>query len=146
MKKQPRVGIGVIVLKGDLVLLGQRKSEHGLGLWAFPGGHLEFGETPEACACRELSEETGLEAKTIHAGPWSNHVFDQDRHYITLFMYVTKFAGDPRVLEPHKCAFWQWFEWNALPQPLFAPAKTLLESMTPEAIRNFCREGHAVYF
>jgi mutator protein MutT len=42
---------------GKVLLLKRRKS----GLWEFPGGKVEWGETPEAAAVRELREETGLE-------------------------------------------------------------------------------------
>ncbi|KAI2915344.1 hypothetical protein CBS147343_3044 [Aspergillus niger] len=60
----PRVGVGVFVInhKGQLVL-GQRKSSHGAGTWALPGGHLEFNESFEDCAAREVLEETGLNMK-----------------------------------------------------------------------------------
>ena len=40
----PRIGVGVIVQRGDRVLLGKRRSaSHGDGVWQFPGGHLEWG-------------------------------------------------------------------------------------------------------
>ena len=57
---QPRVGVGVFVLRDGLVLLGLRRGAHGAGTWALPGGHLEFGEAVEHCAAREVHEETGL--------------------------------------------------------------------------------------
>ena len=60
MNNIPRIGVGCVVERNGLVLLGQRKGAHAEGFWAFPGGHLEFGETVEACARRELVEETGL--------------------------------------------------------------------------------------
>ena len=55
-----RVGVGVLVTRGAEVLVGQRRGSHGAGDWALPGGHLEVGESWEACAARELEEETGI--------------------------------------------------------------------------------------
>ncbi|MDP1879392.1 MAG: NUDIX domain-containing protein [Parachlamydiaceae bacterium] len=136
MDKSPKIGIGVVVLKDNWVLLGKRKGAHGVGDWAFPGGHLEFCETPEKCAYRELLEETGLKAISIHPGPWTNDIFDSDKHYVTLFMFVTEFSGNPVVLEPHKSENWEWFEWNQLPQPLFATVRTLIKNIGIDKIKN----------
>src|SRR5205085_103309 len=52
-QRRPAVGVSVILLRGGLVLLGQRLASHGAGTWQFPGGHLEFGEAIEDCARRE---------------------------------------------------------------------------------------------
>lgn len=121
-----RVGVGVIVPRAGRVLLGERRGAHGAGQWALPGGHLEFGETVEACAARELAEETGLRAARFSRGPYSSDVFEADRrHYLTLFVVAHGTDGEPLRAEPHKCAGWHWFEWDALPQPLFAPLATL---------------------
>jgi 8-oxo-dGTP diphosphatase len=127
-KEFPKIGVGVIVVKENQVLLGKRKGAHGSGDWAFPGGHLELFETPEECAYRELLEETGLEAKEIVRGPWTNDIFDQEKHYVTLFMFVLEYSGSPQVLEPNKCEGWEWFEWDHLPEPLFESIKSLVES------------------
>ena len=43
MENQVRVGVGVFIIKDDCVLIGQRLSKHGIGKYALPGGHLEFG-------------------------------------------------------------------------------------------------------
>jgi ADP-ribose pyrophosphatase YjhB (NUDIX family) len=56
----PLIGIGVILLRGEHILLIRRGRPPGLGLWSLPGGKQELGETAEACARRELLEETGL--------------------------------------------------------------------------------------
>jgi 8-oxo-dGTP diphosphatase len=57
---QPKVAVGVIVLKGAQVLLIRRSKPPKMGQWSLPGGHLEMGETLRACASREVYEETGL--------------------------------------------------------------------------------------
>lgn len=56
----PRVGIGIVVLRGDQVLLVKRGHPPAQGAWSLPGGSQELGETAEAAARRELYEETGL--------------------------------------------------------------------------------------
>jgi 8-oxo-dGTP diphosphatase len=122
----PKIGIGALVFQGGHVLLGQRKNSHGAGFWGLPGGHLEFGETPEECARRELLEETGLRALCIRRGPWTCDLIEADKHYVTLFMIVEAFEGEPSVLEPHKCEQWGWFKWEQLPSPLFAPIVSLI--------------------
>jgi len=125
--KVPRVGVGVIVIQEGKILMGKRKSAHGSGLWAFPGGHLEFGETVEACAIRELEEETGLRAQKWMLGGWENTFFLPEKHYITLFIYVTEFAGELKLMEPEKCEGWDWFSVDALPEPLFPVIQGLVE-------------------
>lgn len=122
----PRVGVGVIVLREGLVLLGGRVGSHGAGTWALPGGHLEFGESVEQCARREVMEEAGLCLTTIVPGPYTSDLFAvEQKHYVTLFVVAQCPAGEPELREPHKCSAWQWFRWSALPQPLFPPLASL---------------------
>lgn len=124
---EPQVGIGVIVLRDGKVLLGRRKGSHGEGSWALPGGHLEFGETIEACAAREVLEETGLTIRQIRRGPYSSdHFHDEGKHYVTLFVIAEGAEGDPELREPAKCDGWEWFRWSDLPHPLFLPLKSLV--------------------
>eukprot|EP00877_Chromochloris_zofingiensis_P007895 jgi/Chrzof1/3359/Cz12g22080.t1 len=54
-KARPRVGLGVIVQRGDKILVGKRLGSLGAGEYALPGGHLEFGESFADCAVREVS-------------------------------------------------------------------------------------------
>ena len=56
----PQVGIGIVVLRGADVLLVRRGKAPAKGAWSLPGGRQELGETAEACARRELLEETGI--------------------------------------------------------------------------------------
>ena len=63
---RPIVGIGIVVLKGDCVLLVRRGKPPGVGSWTLPGGAQELGETCEQAARRELAEETGLSVGKLH--------------------------------------------------------------------------------
>ena len=114
------------MLRGDRFLLGRRRGSHGAGEWALPGGHLEFGESIEACARREVAEETGLEIGAIRPGPYSNDLFTgEGKHYVTLFVLADAPVGDPELREPEKCDGWEWHRWSELPEPLFLPLRSL---------------------
>jgi 8-oxo-dGTP diphosphatase len=128
----PKVGVGGIILRGNKVLLGLRKSEHGQGMWGFPGGHLEYGESPEACIAREILEETGLIAdlKNIEKGPYTNDIFEggEKKHYITLFFIIRDVMGELLVKEEEKCERWEWFLWEEMPDNVFLPIVNLKKS------------------
>lgn len=123
-----RVGIGSIILDNNKVLLGQRLGSHGENQWAFPGGHLEFGETPEECAIRETFEETGLVINNVLRGPWTNDFFEaENKHYITLFMVARYMGGEVVLKEPHRCKEWKWHSFHSLPKPLFLTIQNMLK-------------------
>ena len=125
----PRVGVGVIITRSGLVLLGERAGSHGAGTWALPGGHLEFGESVEDCARREVLEETGLRLLSVRQGPYTNDVMaEEGKHYVTVFVQAEAEPGEVRLMEPDKCAGWSWFRWSAMPARLFQPLQTLVHS------------------
>lgn len=128
VNRRPHIGVGVMVWNGDRLLLGKRISAHGDNSWQFPGGHLEFGETVEACAGREVEEEAGIKIRNIIPSGFTNDVFiDADKHYVTLFVSSEYDSGEPTVMEPDKCEQWRWFQWNRLPDPLFKPIRNFLK-------------------
>ena len=57
---RPLIGVGVVVLKGDRVLLVRRGKPPRQGQWSLPGGRQRLGETVRAAAAREVAEEAGL--------------------------------------------------------------------------------------
>lgn len=126
MENQTRVGTGVIIVRGNKVLLGKRIGKLGTDTWGFTGGHLEFGESLEDCAVRETLEETGLAVKNPRVITAVSDCFD-GRHYVTVFLRADYAGGEAQVLEPAKCAEWQWFAWDTLPQPLFPSIYSLLK-------------------
>jgi len=129
MQSNPRIGVGVIIKNQGKILLGLRKNSHGEGQWAFPGGHLEFGETPEETAVRECQEETGLIVCNPRTVKTTNDIFlKEEKHYVTLFVETDYLSGSACALEPDKCEEWAWFSWSSLPKPLFQTIESLRKS------------------
>ena len=127
LSPRPLVGVGVLIVRDGLVLLGKRRHAHGEGDWSPPGGHLEFGETPEECAVREAHEETGLHVVNVRLAGVTNDIFAAEKkQYVTLFFVTECPDGTPTVREPEKCEGWAWHSWASLPSPLFLPMRNLL--------------------
>lgn len=125
-QKIPGVGTGLIVRAGDRVLLMRRSTSHGFGKWAAPGGFLEFGETPEDCAIRELEEETRLVVDSVRFLTFTNDRFeDSGKHDVTLWFET---EHGERALEPtEEASELRWFGVHELPDPLFLPLSNLLK-------------------
>jgi len=60
MHRNPALAVDVVVVEGNKILLVERGRPPQQGLWALPGGFVEYGETVEAAAKREVLEETGI--------------------------------------------------------------------------------------
>jgi 8-oxo-dGTP diphosphatase len=116
----------VLVIENGRVLLEKRKGSHGTGTWSAPGGHLEYGESIENCAEREVLEETGLRIRELQHGPFTNTVFEaEQKHYATVFVLAKRESGEVETKEPEKCEGGKWFDWSNLPEPLFPPLEAL---------------------
>lgn len=127
----PRVGVGVLITEAGRVLLIHRRGAHGAGTWSPPGGHLDFGETPEACARREAFEETGVTVADLRFRGVTNDYFAAEaRHYITLWFEGRRAAGEGAVNAPEEMSEVGWFPWDALPSPLFLPLANLLDGQS----------------
>jgi 8-oxo-dGTP diphosphatase len=125
---RPKVGIGVMILKEGKILLGKRKGSHGEGEYAFPGGHLEYMETFEACARRETAEECGVDIKNIQFQFLANVTKYAPKQYVHIGLLADWSDGEPKVLEPDKSESWNWYELDNLPQPLFEMCRMAIES------------------
>jgi len=142
-EKQVRVGVAVFIERDDKVLLGMRKGSHGAGTWCVPGGHVDFGEDPEATCVRETLEESGLaihNVKIYRPLPYVHtHFREDEKQYITLYFTADCPEGDPKIMEPDKCSAWAWFDKTGLPSPLFEPLaqSNVMDTLRMEADENF---------
>ncbi len=127
-KKKMGIGVGVMLLKEGKMLLGKRHDDpekassalHGEGTWTIPGGKLDFGESFEDGAEREVLEETGIQVDKENLKLIS---ISNDRvetaHFATMGFLCEKFEGEPQTREPEEITEWKWFPFDDLPSLIF---------------------------
>ena len=97
----PQIGIGIILLRGDDVLLIRRGKPPGMGQWSLPGGKQELGETAEEAARRELREETGLECGPLtmvaHADSITKGADGRIEYHYTILDFAARYIGGEPV-------------------------------------------------
>lgn len=127
--QRPAVGIGVMIFNPDnKVLLAMRKGSHGAGEYAFPGGHLEFGEAFAECAIRETMEESGIKINNIQFLYLANIMKYGGKHYIHVGLTAEWESGVPKVMEPEKSEAWDWYNLDNLPEPMFEMCRLAFDS------------------
>jgi 8-oxo-dGTP diphosphatase len=90
--RNPAPAAGVLLQERGGVLLVRRRFEPAQGDWCVPAGFMEYGESPERCALRELLEETGLHARlTALFGVYAG--FDDPRVRAVLVLYTAERVG-----------------------------------------------------
>lgn len=118
-EKTIKVGVGIMIMKENKVLLGQRKGAHGEGEYAFPGGHMEYMEGFVGTARRETEEETGIKIKNIQFLYLANLVQYAPKHYVHIGLIADWDSGEPEIREPDRIESWDWYNLDDLPSPLF---------------------------
>jgi len=136
MDNGPRVGVGIIITRGDEVLLVRRTGTHGADTWSTPGGHLDSSEQLEQCAAREAMEETGVDVGDIRFRAVTNDVFPGGRHYVTIWMEGEYLGGEPTARALDEVSSVGWFRWKDLPRPLFLPLANLLAGRCYPAVQR----------
>ncbi|HLY25338.1 MAG TPA: A/G-specific adenine glycosylase [Aggregatilineales bacterium] len=127
------VAAGIVWNKQGQVLIAQRPAEGLLGgLWEFPGGKREEGESLAECLARELREELGIGVAVGEQLTVVKHAFTHFR--ITLHAFECKLAaGEPQAIQ---CDDWRWVELSELDQFAFGHADRQVAKVLREVVER----------
>ena len=109
---------GAIIQNDNNFLIGRRgKDEKSAGMWEFPGGKLEEGESPKECIKRELKEELNIDAEIGEL--FSSYTYNYNHVSYELFFFkVNSFFGEP-VKSVHDKLKWEklknFYKYDFLP-------------------------------
>jgi len=118
-RTRPFVGVIVLVIKEGKILLGRRIGDKAAsGEFGMPGGHVEYNESFAECARREVMEETGMDIEEPEHLGVSNVRQYPPVHYVMILMHAKWKSGEPKRCEPDRCEGWNWYDMDALPEPL----------------------------
>ncbi|SEM58802.1 8-oxo-dGTP diphosphatase [Sphingomonas gellani] len=115
----PLIVVAAALIRDDRVLVQERPAGKALaGLWEFPGGKVEAGETCEAALVRELSEELGIALGSEALAPHSFVTGTAGDRPLLLLLYVaTEWAGEAHALEASALCWANYADLCALPMP-----------------------------
>lgn len=118
------VSAGLIFRDGKLLLTQRRPQDHLGGLWEFPGGKREPGETFRQCLIRELREELGIEAVVGEMIKELTHAYSEKTVHLQFFR-CTLAPSSPEP-QPHACHALAWVTRAELPRYAFPAADARL--------------------
>jgi len=116
----------VVVDDQERLLLVKRSVEPKKGWWCLPGGYMELGETPEAGAVRELSEETGLSGNIRRLLGVTSNPSDLYHTVLMVGYHVRSFTGTLQAGDD--AADIAWFDIGDLPEVAFMSHRHFIET------------------
>lgn len=84
------VAAGLVDVDGRVLICQRPEGKQLAGLWEFPGGKVEPGETPEECLIRELNEELGIAVKTACLAPFVFASHSYDAFHLLMPLYLCR--------------------------------------------------------
>lgn len=110
--------VALIDVDGRVLLAKRPEGKSMAGLWEFPGGKVEPGETPEAALIRELHEELGIDTWKSCLAPltFASHAYD-DFHLLMLVFACRKWQGTPQSRENQELAWVRAKDLRNYPMP-----------------------------
>jgi len=130
MTSLPTLLVVAVALVDDdnRVLIAQRPEGKSMaGLWEFPGGKVETGETPEAALIRELNEELNIDVTAACLAPFTFASHTYEKFHLLMPLYVCRrWSGTPR---PNEGQTLKWVRANTLKDHDMPPADIPLVAM-----------------
>lgn len=117
---------------GEILLQKRPEGRQMAGLWEFPGGKVDAGESPESALIRELKEELGIEVEAQNLTPltFASEPLG-DRNLLLLLYRCNAWAGEPQPLDTPELRWLQPSEMRDLPMPpADVPLVTALEKLS----------------
>ena len=103
---------------GEILLQKRPEGRHMEGLWEFPGGKVETGESPESALVRELKEELGIIVAPSDLAPLTFASAQNDDRNMILLLYRCRYwTGEPAALDSPELCWLKPSAMNVLPMP-----------------------------
>ena len=108
-----------VIQNGEKILISQRLTNDKFGgLWEFPGGKQEQGESLEECLVREISEELNIQISIEKYLFNVEHIYDKEK--ITLHVFVCQFENG--IPECQEVQDWKWIDFSNIDDYEFTKA------------------------
>ena len=125
------VGVGAIIVnEAGCIFLARRgpNAKNEQGLWEFPGGSVEFGETLAEALQREMLEEYGIQVSVGELVDVVDHILPQEhQHWVSPTFICQIVSGEASIREPEKCTEIGWFSIDQTPEELTQITRVNLE-------------------
>ncbi|RIV90001.1 (deoxy)nucleoside triphosphate pyrophosphohydrolase [Aurantiacibacter xanthus] len=126
----PVVALALVDEAGRLLLQQRPVGKHHGGLWEFPGGKVDAGESPREALAREISEELGIAVKPADCTALllAEEAREEQRPVVLMLYQATRWHGSPRGCEGQS---WGWFtREQALDLPLAPMDRDFVKRMS----------------
>ncbi len=124
---------GCVIIDKNLVLL----VKHNAGHWDFPKGHVEYNETEEQTAIREVKEETNIDVEIIPGYRYSIHYSPKENVLKEVIFFIAKKKSDKIMAQESEISEVKWLNIDeAVNQITYNDSKEILKKIQKEYIQK----------